>query len=304
METRLSDQDMDAIESTNNPQDTAPATVGARLRAARVAAGLDIDAIAAQTRIPERHLLAIEESRYADMPGRTYILGFARNFARVVGLSETEIAADLRNELDNETGGGGWSPSPVIDVEDPARVPSIKTAAIIAFIGVAILLGLFGLWRAFWVPGGEIDPAQTEIASDAPSAPAATQRAAAPAIDAGGEVVFTARDDNVWVKFYDKDGLQLMQSIMKAGDQYTIPADAVEPMIWTGRPDALQITIGGKPVAPLGTAETTIKDVAVSAKALLARPPAEPAASADGSAGSPATATAGAPAETPAAPAR
>lgn len=300
METRLSDQDMDAIESTNIPQDTAPATVGERLRGARIAAGLDIDAIAAQTRIPERHLLAIEESRYADMPGRTYILGFARNFARVVGLSETEIAADLRSELDNETTGGSWSPSPVIDVEDPARVPSIKTAAIIAFIGVAILLGLFGLWRAFWVPGGEIDPAQTEIAATAPATPAGTQRAAAPAIDAGGEVVFTARDDNVWVKFYDKDGLQLMQSIMKAGDQYTIPADAVEPMIWTGRPDALEITIGGKPVAPLGTAETTIKDVAVSAKALLARPPAEAAAAGDSAAGgtaaTPTAATTGGPA--------
>lgn len=297
----MSDQDMDAIESTENFEH--PMSVAARLRAGRVAAGLDLDAIAAQTRIPERHLLAIEEGRYADMPGRTYIIGFARSFARAVGLPETEIAADLRHELDHEGTGTSWSPSPVIDVEDPARVPSVKTAAIIAVVGIAILLGMFGLWRAFWVPGGEIDPAQTDMAASAPAAPAATQRAAAPAINAGGEVVFTARDDNVWVKFYDKDGPQLMQSIMKAGDQYTIPADAVEPMIWTGRPDALEITIGGKPVPPLGDAETTIKDVPISAKALLARPAVAPADQGNGTDGGSA-ANAAAPSGADALPAR
>ena len=33
-----------------------------------------------------------------------------------------------------------------------------------------------------------------------------------------------------------------------------VPADAQNPMVWTGRPDALAITVGGRNVAPLGTA--------------------------------------------------
>ena len=62
---------------------------------------------------------------------------------------------------------------------------------------------------------------------------------------------------------------------MKAGESFAVPADANKPMIVTGRPQALQVTVGGKPVAPLGEPDRTIADVGVSAAALLARKPVE-----------------------------
>ena len=43
------------------------------------------------------------------------------------------------------------------------------------------------------------------------------------------------------------------------------------PMILTGRPQAIDVTIGGKAVAPLGEAEKTISDVKIAAADLLAR---------------------------------
>src|SRR3546814_11154552 len=59
---------------------------------------------------------------------------------------------------------------------------------------------------------------------------------------------------------------------------YTVPADAQNPQILAGRPQALRVTIGGKEVAPLGPADRTITDVGISAAALNARPaPAAPA---------------------------
>ena len=58
---------------------------------------------------------------------------------------------------------------------------------------------------------------------------------------------------------------------MAAGEQYSVPADAKGPQILTGRPDALTVTIDGAVVAPLGTGDRTIKDVGISAAALLAR---------------------------------
>lgn len=88
---------------------------------------------------------------------------------------------------------------------------------------------------------------------------------------AGGQVVFTARIEGVWVKFYDGSGRQLMQKQMALGERYAVPTDAENPQIWTGRPDALAITIGGRPVPPLGTVEMVVQDVPVSAEALLAR---------------------------------
>ena len=85
-----------------------------------------------------------------------------------------------------------------------------------------------------------------------------------------GTVVLTATEP-VWMKIYDAEGKRLFENEMAAGDTFTVPADADDPQILTGRPDALTVTIDGQVVPQLGTAERTIKDVGVSAAALLAR---------------------------------
>ncbi len=58
---------------------------------------------------------------------------------------------------------------------------------------------------------------------------------------------------------------------MNTGDSYTIPADADGPQVWTGRPYALAITIGGQSVPKLTEEDTVVRDVPVTAEALLAR---------------------------------
>ena len=83
--------------------------------------------------------------------------------------------------------------------------------------------------------------------------------------------MFTALADGVWVKFYDASGKQLMQKEMAKGERYTVPADAQGPQVWTGRPYALGITVGGKPVPKLSEADEIVRDVPVTPEALLAR---------------------------------
>ena len=63
----------------------------------------------------------------------------------------------------------------------------------------------------------------------------------------------------------------LTLELMKKGDTFALPLAARNPMILTGRPQALSVTVGGKAVPPLGEADRTIADVPVSAEALLAR---------------------------------
>ena len=58
---------------------------------------------------------------------------------------------------------------------------------------------------------------------------------------------------------------------MAQGETYTVPADVQGPMVWTGRPDALAITVGGRPVPKLAEQQRVMKDVPVTAAALLAR---------------------------------
>jgi len=66
-------------------------TVGQRLREAREAKGLSVEDVAAQTRIPTRHLTSLEESDWDKLPAATYSIGFAKNYAGVVGLDRSEI---------------------------------------------------------------------------------------------------------------------------------------------------------------------------------------------------------------------
>src|SRR5438105_3469498 len=55
-------------------------TVGERLRAAREEKGLSLEDIAAQTRIPRRHLESIETAEWDALPAPTYTTGFAKSY--------------------------------------------------------------------------------------------------------------------------------------------------------------------------------------------------------------------------------
>jgi transcriptional regulator with XRE-family HTH domain len=253
--------------------------VGARLRAAREARKLTIAQVAGETRIPQRHLQTIEAGDFAALPARTYAISFAKNYARMVGLDQNEIAAQVRAELDAQEPeprhrAAGFEPG------DPARVPSRALGWLSVIAVVLVLAGLFFFARTFFAPAVElpslVDQQEEQQAADAAERQraAAAQPAAAPT---GGAVVFTALEAGVWVKFYDADGLQLMQKQMALGERYTVPADAEGPQLWTGRPDALSITVGGRAVPKLAEEQRTMRDVPVSAEALLGRPPAAPA---------------------------
>ena len=84
-------------------------------------------------------------------------------------------------------------------------------------------------------------------------------------------MVFTALAPRVWVKFYDRTGTQLLQKELAQGESYTVPAGQNEVLLATTRPDQLGITVSGQTVPKLSEVQTTIKDVPVSAAALLAR---------------------------------
>ena len=251
-----------------------PMGVGDRLREAREARELTLAQVAAETRIPQRHLQTIEEGDFAALPARTYAISFARNYARMVGLDHDEIAEQVRTELDAQDPSPRHRPAG-FEPGDPARVPSRALGWISVIAVILVLAGLYAFARTFFAPAAEL-PSLVEQQAAERAEQAASQSATAPRTvaeaPAGGEVVFTALAPGIWVKFYDANGLQLMQKQMALGERYAIPADAEGPQLWTGRPDALSITVGGRAVPKLAEKERTMRDVPVSAEALLARP--------------------------------
>ncbi len=249
-----------------------PERVGERLRAARMKAGIDISDVATRTRIPLRHLTAIEASNYSALPAPTYCVGFVKSYARAIGADEATLAKDVRAEL----GLGSERSSEFVDYEaaDPARVPPRWLAW--AALALAVLVG--GGYAA--LKGGMFETSgdtATPVATAEMQEPgAANSVVATPSTPTTGQVVLTATD-TVWLRVYDKNDNKIFMGEMKAGQTFAIPATADTPMIKTRLGHKLNLTVAGKPVAPLASKEMMLKDVVLTPAALAARP-AQPAA--------------------------
>lgn len=253
------------VDGETTEQTMFPMSVGERLRAAREAAGLDLNDVSTRTRIPLRHLTAIENSKYDELPSQTYALGFAKSYARSIGMDEIALATDLRTELGRTQPGA--RDADVYEPADPSRVPPRLLAWTAALLALVIVVG-YGVWRGGFFEGGDFVNATPAIETAAQSAPVAKRPA--PAAAATGQVVLTAIAP-VWLRITDATKTSLFQKEMAAGESYQVPLNANDPRIVTGRADALKVTIDGREVAPLGGTKTTIRNVGISAAALNAR---------------------------------
>ncbi|MEP3226691.1 MAG: RodZ domain-containing protein [Parasphingorhabdus sp.] len=275
-------EEKDAEESGEENAELSLHSAGDLLRQAREQKNLNIEDIAKTTRIPQRHLESIESGDFAALPGRTYAIGFAKSYARTVGLSEVTIGSQLREEMDDrghtayEPETSGYSPA------NPSNIPPKYLAFTAAAIAAILLVG-FLVWRTLFLEPTDFAADDSESILAETGTGEETSEAGVepvgPSPSSTGTVILTATA-TVWLKVYDQEGERLFEKEMAAGEQYTVPADAQGPQILTGRPDALTVTIDGAVVAPLGTADRTIKDVGISAAALLAR--ADPGGSSTG----------------------
>ena len=238
-------------------------SVGERLRAAREEKGVSLEEIAAQTRIPRRHLESIESADWDKLPAPTYTIGFARSYATAVGLDRADIADQLRGEM------GGARPATTTEVfepADPAR--TMPKGLVIGAILAVIVLVLLMSWLSRRSLDQSDEPATN--AASTPAAPAtqppATPPPAAPA--AQGPVVLTATEA-VWFQVYEKGGATLFSGLLQPGQTYTVPATATAPLLKTGKPEALRVTVGSAAAPALGPAATTVSDVSLLPADLL-----------------------------------
>ncbi|WP_179957453.1 RodZ domain-containing protein [Exilibacterium tricleocarpae] len=79
--------------STTSPPPATDHTPGARLRAAREAANLTPQSVAAELRIPEDKLCALEQDHYEYMVSETFVRGYIRRYAGLVNLDGDELVA-------------------------------------------------------------------------------------------------------------------------------------------------------------------------------------------------------------------
>ena len=251
-------------------------TVGERLRAAREERGLSLEDVAAQTRIPQRHLESIETAEWDKLPAPTYTVGFAKSYASAVGLDRTSIGDQLREEMGGQRFAS--SQSEVIEAADPARtMPKwLVISAVIAVVALVIVMSVLNR-RSLEQPA--------EVASNAPApvatlaAPPAPQAAApTPAASAEGPVVLTATAP-AWLRVTDQ-GKKLYEGVLQAGQTYAVPSAATAPMLRIGAPEAVRITVGNAVAPPVGPAGQVTSNVSLKGPDLMkggAQPAAAPA---------------------------
>jgi cytoskeletal protein RodZ len=258
--------------------ETDVATVGERLRAAREAKGLSLEDVAAQTRIPQRHLESLEQAEWDKLPAPTYTTGFAKSYATAVGLDRTEIGEQLRAEM----GGQRMAPTPeVFEPADPARTMP-KWLVFGAIAAVAVLVLLMSWLNERSLDQGD-DAANPPVAAASAPPPAQQAPQPAPAAAAQGAVVLTATGPS-WIQVTDQ-GKTLFSGELAAGQTFTVPATAAAPLLKAGKPEALRVTVGTAVAPPVGPAGKVASNVSLKpadvmrgggAAAAPAAPPAAP----------------------------
>jgi cytoskeleton protein RodZ len=259
-------------DTEGEPMDDEPLeadlpTVGERLRAAREERGLNLEDIAAQTRIPQRHLESIEAAEWDKLPAATYTIGFAKSYASAVGLDRTDIGDQLREEMGGQR--FATSQSEVIEAADPARtMPKwLVISAVVAVILIVVLMSWLNR-RSLEQPG--------EAATNAPAAlssPADRQRGRreqAPLQAPGGSqgtVVLTATAP-AWIQVTDQ-GKSLFQGELQPGQSFTVPATATAPLLKAGKPEALKVTVGSAVAPPVGPPGRVASKVSLKGEDLM-----------------------------------
>ncbi len=155
------------IDAAGAEAAAAPPTAGAILAQAREAAGLSVQDVAVQLRLAPRQVTAIERDDFASLPGRTFVRGFVRNYARLLKLDVDAILAALpgdgaaaldRPSLAATTRAIGELPS-----ERAARPGAAKWAIPLVLIAIVAIAALYEFSRP---------PSPAPLATTPPAAPA------------------------------------------------------------------------------------------------------------------------------------
>ncbi|MCC7328136.1 MAG: helix-turn-helix domain-containing protein [Burkholderiales bacterium] len=180
----------EAESPIHDPAPEPEVSTGARLREARNAAGLSIDAVAQQLKLAPRQVKALEDDDFASLPGRTFVRGFLRNYARLVRLDPETILASLPDaaatpSLDHPS----LAPTTRVMGELPAEMSgkhsSARWAIALALLAIAAIAVVY---QYAWPLA---DQARGRLGGKAPAVVPAPD-AAAPAAPAAGDGAATA----------------------------------------------------------------------------------------------------------------
>lgn len=246
----MSEQYAEHSEQEENAVAVAVPSTGKRLREAREAAGLSREEVSTRLRLRLDLIRALEDDDYAALPPATFVSGYLRSYARLLGIPpEPLLAGSERRESE---------PSLVSPVMPPRQRRSsdlpVKAVTYLVFLSMLLLLVAWWLARRPQVdvpqqeapslvsPGGTVElqlpPAADNAAGQEQSAPlepaagetavVVEQPAPLPTLVtvAEAEIQLEATQAECWVEIKDASGKQIMYELIKQGTTRTVRGQA------------------------------------------------------------------------------
>lgn len=158
-EVAVSSADQNPAAPNLAAQGSALPSPGGQLRAAREAKGMTQAQVTAEINLSPRHLQALEDDRYDVLPGTTYVRGYVRQYAQLLGLDAAPLIAQIERLLPSTVVAspieshlrGGHAPAHAASAGQAARkslrLPDNLTAAKLVPVAIA---GVLIVGAIFW----------------------------------------------------------------------------------------------------------------------------------------------------------
>lgn len=256
---------------------------GTKLARAREAQDLSVADVARALRLGVKQVEALEASDYDNLPGRTFVRGFVRNYARLVNLDPDRLVAEYFPVQQEPQTQDIQAPSQQISFSEHHRKPWLKwlvtSFVVIALVswGVLVWLGPESVRSVTTVkpqvptaPAVNID-APSPADAKTPEADAISEQSAQPAPPPVENVTPTAAPTQpptpapvpaasvaqarvqlsfsgpAWVEVRDKNGKKLHSQNNSAGTQQTLEGEPPLSLVIGSAPN-VKLTYKGQPV--------------------------------------------------------
>jgi cytoskeleton protein RodZ len=254
---------------------------GDRLRREREMRGITLDEITESTKISRRHLEALENERFDQLPGGVFAKGFVRAYAHFLGIDEDQAVADYSAASNEQPEPEDKFPLEIHEEPNRELNPRRSRAPLIFALAalVGVLVGYF-FWLKSKPHGTEIAQSTHQAATTTEAIPAdvppAQSQATAPAESAAAApapvervkpkqqtppaaetkpaektfVILVKAKEDAWVSIV-ADGKSVIQKVMSADRKKKVKAGK-EVVLRTGNAGGIDVSFNGKPLGALG----------------------------------------------------
>jgi len=273
----MTDQKLETLhENSRDVQENfSTLPVGEILRRVRVQSGLSLEQVENDIRIVSAYLTALEKGDFERLPAPVYVIGFVRTYSEYLNLDSMKMVQLLKAQ----TGTVRVERPKIFPVtKQEQRLPSRQVTIISGAILALIIVG----WNiSQHNPASEEIPAlPKELARQmtAPQKPAPPKEevvTAAPVQPKPHPVVLKAVQD-VWLEIRDEKNMPVFSRVLKKGEEYWVPAEAVNYRMTTGNAGGLQLVVDGVSLPVTGRIGEVRRRVSLNPADLRGLTPAAP----------------------------